>query len=125
MSELTTLRTVVTYFLPLSDYFLVSPLSLQSLPVFHPQTTTQSRHSSSSYIYMDSIETEYLVSGLTDLELAVLLSLVAHQHCLIQTTEECVEDVAKELALVLFTLCFWMIWIFWLINRPIDLSRHI
>lgn len=115
----------MTYFLPLSDYFLVSPLSLQSLPVSHPQITTQSHHTSSSYIYMDSMETEFLVSGLTDLELAVLLSLVTHEHCLIQTTEECVEDVAKELALVLFTLCFWTIWILWLINRPIDLSKHI
>lgn len=40
------------------------------------------------------------VNNLTDLELAVLLSLVAQDHCLIQTPEEFQDDVASELALV-------------------------
>lgn len=60
---------------------------------------------------MDPVDTESLVSDLSDLELAVLLSLIAHQHCLIETTEGCIEDVATELTLVLFTVWFWMIWI--------------
>ncbi|KAJ9645034.1 hypothetical protein H2204_001496 [Knufia peltigerae] len=40
------------------------------------------------------------VNNLTDLELAVLLSLVAQDHCLIQTPEEFQDDVASELALI-------------------------
>ena len=40
------------------------------------------------------------VEDLTDLELAVLLSLVAQQHCLVMTTDELLDDLASELALV-------------------------
>ncbi|KIW21569.1 hypothetical protein PV08_02149 [Exophiala spinifera] len=40
------------------------------------------------------------VNNLTDLELAVLLSLIAQQHCLIQTPGEFQDDVASELALI-------------------------
>lgn len=40
------------------------------------------------------------VGDLTDLELAVTLSLVAQHHCLIETPNELQDDVAIELALV-------------------------
>lgn len=40
------------------------------------------------------------VQNLSDLELATLLCLVAKQHCLIETEEDLVDDVAQELALV-------------------------
>ncbi|KAK5217486.1 hypothetical protein LTR47_006062 [Exophiala xenobiotica] len=40
------------------------------------------------------------VNDLSDLELAVLLSLVAQHHCLIKTPEEFLDDVASELALI-------------------------
>ncbi|KKA18455.1 hypothetical protein T310_7596 [Rasamsonia emersonii CBS 393.64] len=49
---------------------------------------------------MDTLEIEHLISELTDLDLAVLLSLVAQEHCLIETTEDCIDDVSKELALI-------------------------
>ncbi len=40
------------------------------------------------------------VHNLSDLELATLLCLIAKQHCLIETEEDFVDDVAQELALV-------------------------
>ena len=40
------------------------------------------------------------VEDLTDLELAVLLSLVAQHHCLITSTDHLLDDLASELALV-------------------------
>ena len=40
------------------------------------------------------------VEDLTDLELAILLSLVAQDHCLVITNDECLDDLASELALV-------------------------
>ena len=40
------------------------------------------------------------VDDLTDLELAVLLSLIAQQHCMVVTTDELLDDLASELALV-------------------------
>jgi hypothetical protein len=40
------------------------------------------------------------VDELTDLELAVLLSLVAQHHCLIEADDDFMDDVASELALV-------------------------
>ncbi|EAW13213.1 uncharacterized protein ACLA_016590 [Aspergillus clavatus NRRL 1] len=41
-----------------------------------------------------------LVLELSDLEIALLLSLAANEHCLIETTEDCIHDVAKELTLI-------------------------
>ncbi|RMD42719.1 hypothetical protein DV735_g2411, partial [Chaetothyriales sp. CBS 134920] len=41
-----------------------------------------------------------MVPTLSDLELAVLLSLVAKQHCLVYTSEDLIEDVAEELGLI-------------------------
>jgi len=40
------------------------------------------------------------VQELSDLELAVLLSLIADQHCLLATDDGLVDDLAAELALV-------------------------
>ncbi|KIW64484.1 hypothetical protein PV04_09413 [Phialophora macrospora] len=40
------------------------------------------------------------VEDLTDLELAVLLSLVAQHHCLVVTTDDLLDDLASELALI-------------------------
>ena len=40
------------------------------------------------------------VEDLTDLELAVLLSLVAQHHCMVVANDELLDDIASELALV-------------------------
>ena len=40
------------------------------------------------------------IQGLSDLELALLLSLVASQHCLIETESEALELACQELQLV-------------------------
>ncbi|KAK5047102.1 hypothetical protein LTR84_007045 [Exophiala bonariae] len=40
------------------------------------------------------------IEDLTDLELAVLLSLIAQQHCIIETREDALDDLAAELALI-------------------------
>lgn len=40
------------------------------------------------------------VQKLSDVELAVLLSLVAGQHCIIETSEDTVEPLVEELQLV-------------------------
>ncbi|CAG8414164.1 unnamed protein product [Penicillium salamii] len=37
---------------------------------------------------------------LSDLEVALFLCLVAREHCLIETTSHCINDLAKELALI-------------------------
>lgn len=53
------------------------------------------------------------IPDLTDLELAVLLCLVAREHCLIETERDALDDLEKELRLVLYTcsLCLppWLI----------------
>ena len=49
---------------------------------------------------MDSSTLVKKVQGLTDIELAILLSLVAKQHCIVQTEEEILESLEKELQLV-------------------------
>ncbi len=40
------------------------------------------------------------IQELTDLELALLLSLVAGEHCIIQTEEEALDPLEKELQIV-------------------------
>lgn len=40
---------------------------------------------------------------LTDLELAILLSLMADQHCIIETHEDVIDRLGDELELVCFT----------------------
>ncbi len=40
------------------------------------------------------------VDDLTDLELAVLLSLIAQHHCIVETSDHLLDDLASELALV-------------------------
>lgn len=42
------------------------------------------------------------VHDLSDLELAVLLSLIAREHCLISTPPEGLDDLIEELQLVSF-----------------------
>ncbi|KAH8705357.1 hypothetical protein BGW36DRAFT_413333 [Talaromyces proteolyticus] len=49
---------------------------------------------------MDPPAIDYLVSNLSDLELALLLSLVCQEHCLIETPVANVDDVSGELALI-------------------------
>lgn len=41
-----------------------------------------------------------LALELTDLEIAVFLCLAAHEHCLVETTGDGLQDVVNELALV-------------------------
>ncbi|KAL2011417.1 hypothetical protein VTN00DRAFT_4135 [Thermoascus crustaceus] len=49
---------------------------------------------------MESLDIVDLVPELSDLELAIFLSLVAREHCLIETKKDAIDDVAKELALI-------------------------
>lgn len=49
---------------------------------------------------MDSMNIADLALDLSSLEVALLLSIIAREHCLIETTEDAIHDVAKELALV-------------------------
>jgi hypothetical protein len=49
---------------------------------------------------MDETRLEDFVRGLSDLEVALFLSLVAREHCLIETMGDLLDDLAKELALV-------------------------
>ena len=43
------------------------------------------------------------VQDLTDVELALLLCLVANQHCIIETTEEALDKLEDEILLVCTT----------------------
>ncbi|KAF7718538.1 Uncharacterized protein PECH_003650 [Penicillium ucsense] len=49
---------------------------------------------------MDFSSFEKLARQLSDLEVAVFLSLVAREHCLIETSDDLIDDLAQELALV-------------------------
>lgn len=49
---------------------------------------------------MDYLNIADLAPELASLEVALLLSLVAREQCLIETTEDAIHGVAKELALV-------------------------
>jgi hypothetical protein len=49
---------------------------------------------------MDSKALLNRIQDLTDLELAVLLSLIAEHHCLIRAEYHLLDDLASELALV-------------------------
>lgn len=49
---------------------------------------------------MDDVRLEEIVTRLSDLEVALLLSLAASEHCLIETNSGSINDLAKELALV-------------------------
>lgn len=50
---------------------------------------------------MDDSGLEDVARQLSDLEVALFLSLAAHEHCLIETTHDAIHDLAKELALVI------------------------
>ena len=45
-----------------------------------------------------------IAQSLSSLDHALLLSLIAKQHCLIETTRETVEEVAQEVQLVSYEL---------------------
>lgn len=49
---------------------------------------------------MDYLGLAEAVQQLSDLEVALLLSLAAQEHCLIETNAESIQDLAQELALV-------------------------
>ena len=49
---------------------------------------------------MAELSLDDLARQLSDVEVALLLSLVAREQCLIETTSACIHDLAKELALV-------------------------
>ncbi|OQE44110.1 hypothetical protein PENCOP_c002G07270 [Penicillium coprophilum] len=49
---------------------------------------------------MDYKDLADIARELSDLEVAILLCLVAREHCLIETTSHCINDLAKELALI-------------------------
>ncbi|KAJ5497113.1 hypothetical protein N7463_009100 [Penicillium fimorum] len=49
---------------------------------------------------MDYTDLANLAQELSDLEVALLLCLVAREHCLIETTSRCINDLAKELVLI-------------------------
>ncbi|KAJ6139273.1 hypothetical protein N7471_005759 [Penicillium samsonianum] len=49
---------------------------------------------------MDYTDLADIAQQLSDLEVALLLCLVAREHCLIETTSHCINDLAKELALI-------------------------
>ncbi|CDM31033.1 hypothetical protein DTO013E5_327 [Penicillium roqueforti] len=50
--------------------------------------------------YTDLADIADIAQQLSDLEVALLLCLVAREHCLIETTSHCINDLAKELALI-------------------------
>lgn len=54
----------------------------------------------SRIISMEEIGLIERIQELTDLELALLLSLVAGEHCIIQTEEEALDLLGEELELV-------------------------
>lgn len=49
---------------------------------------------------MDDLDLAEIAQNLSDLEVALLLCLVAREQCLIETTSHCIHDLARELALV-------------------------
>ncbi|KAL2000524.1 hypothetical protein VTN02DRAFT_2964 [Thermoascus thermophilus] len=49
---------------------------------------------------MEPLDIVDLAPELSDLELAIFLSLVAREHCLIETKKDAIDDIAKELALI-------------------------
>lgn len=49
---------------------------------------------------MDAMKLVEKVQELTDVELAILLSLVAGEHCIIRTEEESLDSLEQELQLV-------------------------
>jgi hypothetical protein len=53
---------------------------------------------------MDDHGLEDIARQLSDLEVALFLCLASREHCLIETTGNCLNDLAKELVLVHFPL---------------------
>ena len=56
-----------------------------------------------SHVAASGMDFQHLINrvpDLSDLELATLLCLVAKQHCIVETVDELIDDLASELALV-------------------------
>lgn len=53
---------------------------------------------------MDDNNLEETARQLSDLEVALFLCLASREHCLIETTRNCLNDLAKELVLVHLSL---------------------
>lgn len=53
---------------------------------------------------MDDHNLEEIARQLSDLEVALFLCLASREHCLIETTGNCLNDLAKELVLVHLSL---------------------
>lgn len=51
---------------------------------------------------------ESQIHDLSDLELAALLSLIAKEHCLLETPESSLNNTAQELALVCYLSSFFL-----------------
>lgn len=49
---------------------------------------------------MEKLDLADTARQLSDLEVALFICLAAREHCLIETTGHCINDLAKELALV-------------------------
>lgn len=49
---------------------------------------------------MDNSTLIGIARQLSDLEVALFICLAAREHCLIETTSHCINDLSKELALV-------------------------
>jgi len=62
----------------------------------------RNRRSSCLSIAMDISDFVDNVQDLSDLELATLLCLIAKEHCLFETADEFMDDLASELALVCY-----------------------
>lgn len=45
------------------------------------------------------------VQTLSDIELAILICLIADQHCIIETEKESIRDVREEMKLVRLSKC--------------------
>ncbi len=49
---------------------------------------------------MDNPDLTDKIHGLSDLELATLLCLIANQHCIIETDKDALDELEQELRLV-------------------------
>jgi hypothetical protein len=69
-------------------------------PDLHKTNTNQPTLPSGLVPAMDFSDFVNNVQDLSDLELATLLCLIAKEHCIFETSDELIDDLASELALV-------------------------
>jgi hypothetical protein len=95
-----TLGIITCHYTPcsLSSNSHLNSLQLEPTPWLHKSIIMNYKEEISS-----------LVLDLSDLEVALLLSLAIHEHCLIETTNDCIHDVAKELGLVILYTDCWLL----------------